>query len=307
MSAKIKSYNSEKLITNIIIKNGNYEVGHIEIQDPRIKQIKLLEVAFDNPNNYMAFELQDISTLATDSFKTVFLTPNNISILLYVYRNELKKYKLTLKNHVLKNYLGEKHKNENKLTFTSKMIYEMIQYAEAAIIFGYTAVEAFANACIPDNYIYEFINNKGIVEKYNSIAIERWLSLSDKLKSILGVIFGKKELTSQKFWSDFKKLESLRNSIIHLKKEDNDFFHIFFKEETIEIIKSVDKVIKYFIDLETDVDMPLNDFDGKVSFAKSIVLAKDVKNMEVNYLSELEAGKTVKLKELIDSIKDFKS
>ena len=301
---KIKSYKTEKLITNICFKNGEKSLGHIEIQDPRIKQISLLEVDFQKPSNYMAFELQEISSLTTESFKTVFLTPNNISILLHVYKNELKKYRLTLKNHVLKNDLGKEYEKGNRLAFTSKMIYEMIQYAEAAIIFGYTALEAFANGCIPDSYVYEFTNNKGIVERYDLKAVERWLSLSDKLKNVLGEIFKKSELVNQSFWSDFKDLETIRNSIIHLKKEDSDFFHVFFDESTITKIESVEKIIKYFISISGNCDLPLNDFNGEISIYKTTIPAKEVKNMEVNYLSEIESGKTIKLKDLLKEIED---
>lgn len=297
---KIKSYKTEKLITNVCVRSKGNNIGKIDVQDPRIKQISLLEVDFQNPNNHMVFELQDISCIATESFTATFLTPNNISILLYVYRNELKKYRLTLKKHVLKNDLGMNYEKENKLAFTSKMIYEMIQYAETAIIFGYTALEAFANSCIPDTYVYEFTNNKGIVEKYDLKAIERWLSLSDKLKNVLGDIFDDTGLANNSFWSDFKDLENIRNSIVHLKKEEDDFFHIFFEESTIRKIESIELIIKYFVDIRGNHYIPLSDFNGKIVFSKTTIPANEVKNMEVNFLSEIDTGKTKRLIDLLD-------
>ena len=234
---KVKSYKTERLITNCYVANGEESIGHIEIQDPRIKEIGLLEVDFKSTGKRITFELQEISSLTTNAFQMVFLTPNNISILLHVYRDELKKYRLTLLNHVLKNDLGEQYSKENKFTFTSKMVYEMIQYAESAIVFGYTALEAFVNGCIPDDFSYEITNSKGIIERYNIRAIERWLPLSEKLTKVLCEVFNDKELANQPFWSDFKELERIRNSIIHLKKEDSDFFHVFFQKSTIRKIK----------------------------------------------------------------------
>lgn len=303
---EIKSYKNKKLITNFVIKTKKGSIGGIDIQDPRVEQINLLEVDFKDPDKYMAFELQEISKFTTDSFETIFLTPNNISLLLHVYRNELKKYKLTLENHVLKNDLGEKYKKKNKLTYTSKMIYEMIQFAETAIIFGYTAVEAFANSCIPENYTYEFKNNKGILEKYDLKATERWLSLSDKLKNVLTEIFGKHDLADQQFWSDFKELESLRNSIIHLKKEDHDFFYVFFKKSTIRVIESAEKIIDYFVDIETNVGLPLSGFKDDLFIFKSIILAEEVKNLNVGFLSEIDSNKSCELKELLKNFKENK-
>lgn len=300
---KIKSYKTEKLITNFFLQSGETRVGGIDVQDPRIKQIHLLEAKFQRPDTYMAFELQEMSSFTTDEFRMFFLTPNNISILLYVYRNELKKYRLTLKNHVLKNDLGEQYSKENKLTFTSKMVYEMIQYAEAAIIFGYTALEAFVNGCIPDDYVYEFTNSKGIVERYDIRAIERWLSLSDKLKNVLGDILNDKNLANQSFWSDFKELETIRNTIVHLKKEDSDFFHVFFDELTIRRIESIESIITYLTSVGGEFDFPLSDFEGQIKISKSSIPANEVKNMDVNFLSEIDSEKTVKLKDLLKSVK----
>jgi len=296
---KIKTYKTEKLITNLFLRRENKIIGRIDVQDPRIKQIQLLEVDLKTPQSYMAFELQNITSYSTDKFKAIFLTPYNVSILLYVYRNELKKYKATLLNHVLKNDLGKQYEDENVLTFTSKMVYEMIQYAETAIIFGYTALEAFANACIPDDYCYEFTNNKGIIEKYDVKAIERWLALSDKLKNVLGDIFKTGDLVNQPFWSDFKDLESIRNSIIHLKKEDDEFFHIFFEESTIRKIESIELIMKFYAGINCNSAFPLSDFDGSVCISKTKIPANEVKNMQVNYLSEIDTGMAVALKDLL--------
>lgn len=301
---KVKAYKTEKLITNIYIKNKETEIGGIEVQDPRINRIDLLNVDFKDDSKKMIVEMQDISSFETSDFKMIFLTPNNISILLYVYRNELKKYKLTLVNHVLKNDLGENYKDKDKLTYNSKMIYEMIQYAELSVIFGYTALEAFANYCIPIDYVYEIENSKGIIEKYDVYAIERWMTLSEKIKNVLCEVFEDSDILKTKYWSDFKHLEQIRNSIIHSKQEEYDFYHIFFDKKTISYLESIDSIIEYFINLNKEVDIPLNDFKGRCIFNESHIKSENVKNMQVNSIDKIETGQTMKLKDFLDNLSE---
>ena len=69
------------------------------------------------------------------------------------------------------------------------MVYELIQFAEISIIFSYTTLEALVNYSIPDDYVYVIKNNKGIEERYDRQAIERHLSLTTKLKSIISEIY----------------------------------------------------------------------------------------------------------------------
>ena len=199
----ITSYNDRQLISNIFIKNGDLSYGKIDVQDPRVDTITLLNVDGLKNNQDFVFELQKISCFSTNDFSLYFYTPNNISIFHYLYKDNLKKYKLTLKNHVLKNDVGNDYEEYNdspihKITTNSKMVYEMIQYAELSIIMGYTTIESFVNYSIPDDYIFQVKNNKGIIESYNRLAIERNLKLSVKISngspslilSVLRISFG---------------------------------------------------------------------------------------------------------------------
>lgn len=119
----------------------------------------------------------------------------------------MKKYKSTLKNHVIKNNVGNDYKEYNdspihKITINRKMVYEMIQYAELSIIMGYTTIESFVNYSIPDDYIFQVKNNKGIIKSYNSLAIERNLNYENSteckerinnINAVLDRIFNRKK------------------------------------------------------------------------------------------------------------------
>ena len=56
----------------------------------------------------------------------------------------------------------------------------------ASIIFAYTAIEAFANEEIPEDYIYKAeTRSSEILIAYQKDSIERRISLDEKLGSIL--------------------------------------------------------------------------------------------------------------------------
>lgn len=305
---KILHYDDKLLMTNLFIKSGDTKIGGIDIQDPRIDTISLLKVRGLKSNSKVVFEMQNTSVLSTDKFKMHFLTPNNISILYYVFADNYKKYKLTLMNHVLNNDLGNQYSEYNdnfihRLIMTSKMVYEMIQYAECAIIFGYTTIEAFANYSIPENYSYQCTNNKGIIESYNREAIERNINLSKKLKEMLVPIYGAGDITKEKFWPRFIELERLRNSIVHSKAEEKTLFHKLFNQNTLTILNSINDILRFFSKAPKALNVfPIFDYNGQLKFKEELIDVKDVKNMKVCSANDINNELT--LKEILDNYKN---
>ena len=121
-----------------------------------------------------------------------------------------------------------------------------------SLIFIYTAVEAFSNIAIPPDYEIERINHKKVKEIWGKENIERWKSTSEKIGDILPDIFKIENPKNEKFWSNFKKLEEIRNDIIHQKTIKNntdvysEYFNYFFDHSIFEIIRSGFLVIQYF-------------------------------------------------------------
>jgi hypothetical protein len=99
---------------------------------------------------------------------------------------------------------------------------EAFQYLEdmmASIIFAYTALEAFANEVIPDDYIHTIAARK-CSESYSKTQIERSLNLQVKLGEILPQILQVNSPKGRVIWGEFLKLEEIRNSLIHMKTAD---------------------------------------------------------------------------------------
>lgn len=89
----------------------------------------------------------------------------------------------------------------------------------AAIVFGYTALESFANEEIPEGFYHE--------KKYKKLwvamgkeSIERSVDLRTKLKEIIPRVHNVKSVASTAIWSEFLDLETTRDRIIHMKSAD---------------------------------------------------------------------------------------
>jgi hypothetical protein len=89
------------------------------------------------------------------------------------------------------------------------------------VIFAYTALEAFANESIPDDYKFERMRgDKKCTELYSKDQIERHLSLDTKLDEVLPVIRSVVTPKGTKTWEMYIWLKNLRDRFIHLKSSD---------------------------------------------------------------------------------------
>ncbi|MDW8850114.1 hypothetical protein SD960_08435 [Flavobacterium sp. MMLR14_040] len=215
-------------------------------------------IAVKDPNDTSEFDMhfivQETDEIKINSkHKLEYFIPNNIALLLSISDKALNRglqiYKIYLNPDKPENDITKYIKDEQVgfLKEKSRHYCDYIEEIETAIVFAYTAVEAFANISIPDNYIYKSAEKDGIL--YEKKAIERWTSLAEKVSVILPEIYDVKSIKSKSFYNHFKLLEEYRNAIIHQKSvERADFFKLYFKGNINEICKSSESVIRFFYD-----------------------------------------------------------
>lgn len=91
----------------------------------------------------------------------------------------------------------------------------------ACIVFSYTAIEAFANEAIPDDFSFEREREDSrCKEVYSKEQIEQNLGLNVKLDQILPSIRSVSSPKGTKVWQDYIWLKELRDRLIHLKSTD---------------------------------------------------------------------------------------
>lgn len=118
----------------------------------------------------------------------------------------------------------EKHPSSNTMVVPDSEesgLFDCLEDSIACIVFAYTAIEAFANESIPDEFEYRRENPGGkFTELYGKDQIERNVSLDDKLDKVLPLIFDVPSPKGTKQWEDYVRLTRIRNRLIHLKSKD---------------------------------------------------------------------------------------
>lgn len=102
----------------------------------------------------------------------------------------------------------------------SAVTYDYFEFIMASIVFSHTALEAFANEEIPEDFVYEMQTENGILIPQSKDWIERNISLDEKFATILPKITGKPSPKGLKIWENYVHLRRLRHRIIHMKSKD---------------------------------------------------------------------------------------
>ncbi|MEC2314492.1 hypothetical protein AB0R74_02730 [Bacillus velezensis] len=183
-----------------------------------------------------------------------YFAPNNVGILLSIANKSLVSAKKIFEEKINPDVVNhsEDYSDMNRkesIIMKSKIMYDFIETVQVGIVFGYTALEAFANLSIPQNYKYEADNNKGITEIYDKSAIERWVTLKIKISDILVDIYETDSIKNKKVWSEFLEFEKLRHEIIHQKSiSDTKFYHRYLKKDFFKICDAPERIIGFFYD-----------------------------------------------------------
>jgi len=90
-----------------------------------------------------------------------------------------------------------------------------------AIVLAFSAIEAFANESIPNDFIFtRHKRSEVILEAANKQTIERDLSTDEKLSQVLPKVLDCQSPKSSQCWESYKQLKKVRDRIIHMKTED---------------------------------------------------------------------------------------
>lgn len=198
--------------------------------------------------------IQEVDRVAlTRSRNITYFVPNNIAILLSISKKSLKAARYMYSKHLANGDFEfdlEKMQGSRRSTMNSAsaLICDYLEHVQSSIVFGYTAIEAFANLSIPGECIYKpEKNNKGISEIYDKKAIERWLPLRTKIEDILVEVYSSEKIQGHRWWDWFKNLEDYRNEIIHQKSiSHSEFYKVYFKKNIFNICESPSDVIAFF-------------------------------------------------------------
>ncbi|TET74521.1 MAG: hypothetical protein E3J56_02240 [Candidatus Aminicenantes bacterium] len=244
---KKKKNRSEKMGLVVGLFPEQYKISDSRLNKPVCHQ------KYENGNLVGSMLLQEIDITKVENKELSYFSPNNIGLLLSINSNFTEKAERLFNENFMnqEKTLSFQDTDEDKkilLNRISKKVCDFIEAIQISIVFGYTALETFANLSIPEGHSYKIDNkSKGIKEVYDKNAMERWLNLRTKFQYVLKEIYGTGKVESQKWWGDFSNLEQLRNDIIHQKSiNKTDFYKNYFKKSIFKICSCPKQVIKFF-------------------------------------------------------------
>ncbi len=219
---------------------GGRSDAHWIVEDIREKR----PIALFSLKEKQTMILSQNSKASLDSFEINFTDYNNIALCLSTAK---KSYLRAL--NILKKLNKDPIISSKPTKNNTAMIYDFLEEMQSSVIFSYTAVEAFVNVSIPNDFEYTRFNEKGIKEIWNKNQIERWISTSDKITEILPLVFDCGNIKDQVFWTGFKDLEKLRNQLIHQKsqiKDETSITDSLFSARCKSLIEAATKLIDFF-------------------------------------------------------------
>ncbi len=142
-----------------------------------------------------------------------------------------------------------------QVTFSSKAeSFDYLERVMESIVMAFTALEAFVNENIPDDFEYHTHKRSEIIlEVMDKKAIERWLSLGEKISNVLPEAKSIESPKGSKCWQAYRDLKGTRDRIIHMKNEDRrssgpeipTLWHKLFKINAPH--KQAKVVVDYFV------------------------------------------------------------
>ena len=89
-----------------------------------------------------------------------------------------------------------------------------------SIVLAFTALEAFINEYIPADFTHTRQGRDGLPETLDKTAIERFMSIDEKLSAVLPAVLSCASLKGSRIWNDYVQLRKVRDRVVHMKFAD---------------------------------------------------------------------------------------
>jgi len=161
-----------------------FKKGSLFSENDGFSDLRMMRpVSVMNKKNNSTHLLQPIETIQSSKNDISFFKPNIVALFTNIAHQELQSAK-TIYNENIHSKISKSGKIDFKKE-EHKLLFDYFEKIQMSIVAIYTAVEAFANIAIPNDYKIEKRNSKNIIEIWEKENIERWIKTSEKISDIL--------------------------------------------------------------------------------------------------------------------------
>lgn len=156
------------------------------------------------------------TTAKVEGKDVVFSVPSHAALCLNISNQAFKKLQAISMDDIFKDTSYGRSVEEGL-----PLLFDFFEFSLQNIVFAYTALEAFSNQTIPDDFVFiKPRQDKRCDEAYNKDQIERHLSLDIKLSEVLPRVTGTNFDKGTSLWNEYTSLKDIRDRIIHVKSAD---------------------------------------------------------------------------------------
>lgn len=229
------------------VLNPLLEVGKeitMDYRKDRDWRVKKPHIMLNQDNFIHRFIFDSNWVLVFDHLETMLIQPNDVALYSNIAERCLKQAREFYDKVILPRH-KQWHGSFPSLEI-QKEYYDYFEIIIEAVIFAYTALEAFANICIPSGWEYQTEAN-GVKTIYSKEAIERKFPLRDKFKKIIRPILNTPDPSREGWWKTFTELENLRNEIIHTKQSKSEERYAKLLSQSIfNIVGNHQNIIQFY-------------------------------------------------------------
>lgn len=139
-------------------------------------------------------------------------------------------------------------------------LFDYFQHCMVSVTFSYQAIESFCNEIVSEKVTGTFPlapkKQKKKIRHYSAAELQGEVSVERKLRSVLPQLFGVPSPENEQMWTGFSALQRVRNTLIHLKSNDEykqkvdkeSLFFEFFRTEPFQYPHAATCILEYFKD-----------------------------------------------------------
>lgn len=227
-----------ELIDPILSVAAQINADYLENTDNRVNKPEII-LHKDFPDKRFTFGDQWV--LEFGGLSTLMVRPNDVSLYSNIAEKSLEKA-----IHFHNGIILPRFKHAYHGTFPSQEVqndyYDYFELITTALIFAFTALEAFANSVIPNNI--ELEKEDGSIHTKTDI---EWYSMEEKLTVISQHVLSAPPPQKQNWWATLRILQKIRNQSIHTRQSDSQIrYSRLLAKDIFKIISVHKEVITFY-------------------------------------------------------------
>ena len=212
-----------------------------ELRENGDRRLHKPDILLQEDNLHRKHTFGDLWVLSADHLSTAMERPNDVSLYASICERNLAAAK-----RFYEATFPDRHHYQIGNFPGADIQRDYVDYFEnitTAVLFSFTAIEAFTNSFIPDGYQIVKPNGKTL----DKAKIERTFPLTDKLKEVMRDVYATPDPEQETWWQQLSDLQEIRDQTIHTKQHlSKDRYSKLLAQDIFDTIQVYKAIITFY-------------------------------------------------------------